>query len=59
VIKKINPTNNSIRYFDLPENDPKLRRPDINLAIKLLSWEPKVSLEEGLIKTFDYYIKTF
>ena len=59
VIKKINPTNNSIRYFDLPENDPKLRRPDINLAIKLLSWEPKVSLEEGLIKTFNYYIKTF
>ena len=37
-----------IIYEPLPEDDPKQRRPDISKARKLLSWEPKVSLEEGL-----------
>ena len=39
----------------LPENDPKQRRPDITRARTLLGWEPKVSLEEGLVKTIDYF----
>ena len=39
---------------DLPEDDPKQRRPDINKAKNLLNWEPVVSLEEGLTKTIDW-----
>lgn len=39
----------------LPENDPKMRRPDISKAKKVLSWEPVVGLEEGLEKTFAYF----
>ncbi len=39
----------------LPVDDPKVRQPDITLARKLLSWEPKVSLEDGLRATIDYF----
>ena len=39
---------------DLPKDDPKQRRPDINKAKNLLNWEPVVSLEEGLAKTIDW-----
>lgn len=54
-IKKISGNLPEIKYFDLPQDDPHRRRPDINLAKKLLDWEPKVSLSEGLQKTFNYY----
>ncbi len=40
----------------LPIDDPKVRQPDITRARKVLNWEPKVSLEEGLRKTLDYFI---
>ena len=39
----------------LPLDDPKQRRPDISLAIKELSWHPKISLEDGLKKTISYF----
>jgi dTDP-glucose 4,6-dehydratase len=39
----------------LPEDDPKVRQPDITRAKELLGWEPKISLEEGLIKTIKYF----
>jgi UDP-glucuronate decarboxylase len=42
----------------LPQDDPKQRRPDISLAKSKLNWEPTVNLEEGLIKTIDYFRKT-
>src|SRR4051794_35064553 len=44
-----------IIYKPLPTDDPKQRRPDITRARTLLKWEPKVQLEEGLIKTIDYF----
>jgi dTDP-glucose 4,6-dehydratase len=42
-------------YRPLPVDDPKQRRPDITRARTLLSWEPKVMLEEGLLKTVEYF----
>jgi dTDP-glucose 4,6-dehydratase len=44
-----------IIYKPLPEDDPKVRQPDITRARTILGWEPKVSLEEGLSKTVDYF----
>jgi len=42
-------------YRDLPVDDPKQRRPDITRATTLLGWQPKVQLEEGLVKTIEYF----
>ena len=42
-------------YRPLPVDDPRQRRPDITRARTLLSWEPKVALEAGLLKTVDYF----
>jgi dTDP-glucose 4,6-dehydratase len=44
-----------IVYKPLPEDDPQVRQPDITKAKKLLGWEPKVTLDEGLAKTIDYF----
>ncbi len=40
---------------ELPEDDPKRRRPDISLAQGKLGWEPKISLRDGLSKTIQYF----
>tara|TARA_Y100000590_G_scaffold166700_1_gene190878 strand:+ start:1194 stop:2120 length:927 start_codon:yes stop_codon:yes gene_type:complete len=47
IIKKTN-SNSKIVHFDLPEDDPKKRKPDISLAIKELGYSPVVTLDEGL-----------
>ncbi|MDQ2841845.1 MAG: SDR family oxidoreductase [Acidobacteriota bacterium] len=44
-------------YRPLPADDPKLRRPDIGKAKRVLGWEPKVPLAEGLTVTIDYFKK--
>ena len=44
-----------IVYKPLPTDDPKVRQPDITRARTLLGWEPKVALEEGLVKTIEYF----
>ena len=44
-----------IVYKPLPVDDPKVRQPDITRARTLLEWEPRVSLEEGLVKTIEYF----
>ncbi len=44
-----------IAYRPLPEDDPKLRRPDIGKARRLLGWEPRVSLDEGLQRVLPYF----
>jgi len=44
---------------ELPENDPKIRQPDTTLAKRLLDWEAKVPIEEGLKRTIDYYRNLF
>ena len=44
-------------FKPLPQDDPRQRKPDITLAKKVLGWEPKVPLEEGLKKTIEYFDK--
>jgi dTDP-glucose 4,6-dehydratase len=44
-----------IRYEPLPTDDPKQRQPDISKARRVLGWEPKVSLAEGLVPTIAYF----
>ena len=51
-------TANEILYKPLPEDDPKQRRPDITRARKLLGWEPKVTLAEGLARTVAHFRET-
>ncbi|MDP1709655.1 MAG: SDR family NAD-dependent epimerase/dehydratase, partial [Candidatus Komeilibacteria bacterium] len=48
-------SKSQITYHPLPQDDPHRRKPDISLAKEKLGWEPKVSLEEGLIKTIEYF----
>ena len=50
-------SSSRIVYRPLPTDDPKQRRPDITRARTLLGWEPKVQLEEGLVKTIEYFRK--
>jgi dTDP-glucose 4,6-dehydratase len=50
-------SKSKIRYEDLPQDDPKLRCPDITKARTLLGWEPKVNLETGLSLSLDYFRK--
>jgi dTDP-glucose 4,6-dehydratase len=54
-IKRLTGSSSSIGYRPLPEDDPKVRKPDITRARTLLGWEPKVSLEDGLTKTIEYF----
>jgi dTDP-glucose 4,6-dehydratase len=46
-----------IVFRDLPPDDPKVRRPDTTLAREVLGWSPQVSVEEGLRRTRDYFVK--
>ena len=46
-----------IEHFPLPEDDPKVRQPDISRAMGLLNWKPKVSLRDGLALTIPYFEK--
>ena len=48
-------SKSKIVQLPLPEDDPKTRQPNITLARKLLDWEPKVSLDEGLESTLKYF----
>ena len=48
-------SKSKIVQVSLPEDDPKTRQPNITLAKKLLDWEPKVSLDEGLGSTLEYF----
>ena len=48
-------SKSKLTFVDLPQDDPRQRRPDITLAQKHLGWEPKVPLKEGLQRTIDYF----
>jgi len=48
-------SSSSIVHLELPKDDPKQRKPDITKAKKLLGWEPKIQLKDGLAKTVNYF----
>lgn len=55
LVLKVTGANSKIVYRELPSDDPCRRKPNIALAKQKLGWEPKISLEEGLKKTIEYF----
>ena len=54
-IVQLTGSKSTIVYKPLPEDDPKVRQPDISIARQVLQWEPRVKREEGLKKTMEYF----
>jgi len=54
-VLEITGSKSGIAFLPLPEDDPKVRRPDIHRAREVLGWEPRVSRREGLVKTLPYF----
>ena len=58
LVKKLSNSNSPIIFSEkLPQDDPKVRRPDLAKAKRILNWQPKISLETGLKSTIAYYKK--
>ncbi|MBQ1612145.1 MAG: SDR family oxidoreductase [Alphaproteobacteria bacterium] len=57
LIIKLTNANSNIIFKPLPSDDPTQRKPDISLAKEKLHWEPTVDIEEGLMKTIEYFDK--
>ncbi|MFK7806491.1 MAG: UDP-glucuronic acid decarboxylase family protein [Saprospiraceae bacterium] len=55
VLKLVGNKDAKLIYKDLPQDDPKKRKPDISKAKSVLDWEPKYSREEGMRKTYEYF----
>lgn len=55
IIKNAAGSTSTFEHKDMPSDDPARRQPDISKAKKLLGWEPRVSFEEGLQKTIEYF----
>jgi dTDP-glucose 4,6-dehydratase len=55
VIIRLTGSDSRIVFKGLPVDDPKVRRPVISKAKRILKWQPKVRLEEGLVKTIEYF----
>jgi len=56
-IIRLTGSRSKIAFQDLPEDDPKVRQPDITKAKEILGWSPRIQREEGLKKTHKYFIK--
>ncbi|MCZ6825198.1 MAG: SDR family oxidoreductase [Gemmatimonadetes bacterium] len=55
LVLELTGSSSKIRHLPLPEDDPKVRQPDITRARELLGWEPQVPLREGLAQTIEYF----
>lgn len=56
VIIQLTSSHSQVTFRPLPSDDPKLRKPDIDNAIRLIQWSPKTELNIGLAKTIEYFI---
>ncbi|MFM8472764.1 MAG: SDR family NAD-dependent epimerase/dehydratase, partial [Candidatus Kapaibacterium sp.] len=56
-IRMLSKSASPIEFRDLPQDDPKVRQPDISRAQSLLKWEPKVQRAEGLERTYAYFLE--
>ena len=56
-IKKLTKSNSEFVFKELPKDDPTKRRPDISKARKLLNWKPEINMNDGLIKTINWFKK--
>ena len=54
-IIQLTKSESKIIFKDLPQDDPVRRKPDLSLAKKTIDWNSSISLEQGLIKTIDYF----
>jgi len=57
LVVKMTRSSSTLIYKDLPQDDPRQRKPDIAFAKEKLNWSPSVSLEEGLLSTIQYFQK--
>ena len=48
-------SKSTIKYLDLPQDDPKQRKPDISLVKEIFNWNPKIETDERLKKTINYF----
>jgi nucleoside-diphosphate-sugar epimerase len=55
LVLELTKTKSKMEFVELPQDDPKKRKPDISKAKKILGWEPKVSLKQGLERTIDWF----
>lgn len=55
IVKELSKSSSEITFHELPQDDPKVRRPVIDKANKILGWEPRVSIQEGLSRTIEVY----
>jgi dTDP-glucose 4,6-dehydratase len=55
IVVELTGTKSPIVYRDLPEDDPKVRRPDITRACTMLGWTPKIPVRDGVAKTIEYF----
>jgi dTDP-glucose 4,6-dehydratase len=55
LIVKLTDSSSTLTYIERPQDDPTFRQPDITLARSVLGWEPRVQLEDGLIRTIGYF----
>ncbi len=55
IVLRLTGSRSTIEFRPLPVDDPRQRQPDISLARERLSWEPRVSVDDGLANTIDYF----
>lgn len=55
LIIELTGSKSKIEFHELPQDDPRVRQPDIGLAKRILGWEPKVDVRTGLAKTINYF----